>query len=100
MSFDKRDIFESKFKEKMDEVRTAAIMEGLPFIASFAVSDDGETTEYKNYLVSATDAREPLTDDHLIEHANVIAGLKTTTNKEIEVDDSFLDEMMEDFPEE
>ena len=94
MSFNKEKEFQKAIGGAMDEVKRIALAKGFPFIASFAVADDGEQTKYVNYLVSAADVDKPLTDDHLIEHANVINGFKTTTNKLNTIDDSFMEAFM------
>ena len=84
--------YEKKIKVLMDQVEELCLMGGIPFMATFAVSDNGKETKYENYLVSGVDTGLSLTDDHLIEHANVFNGFKTTLNKQGE-DMTFYDDM-------
>ena len=95
MKHDKRDIFKKEIEPLIDKVITKATLLDVPMFASFALADDGEKTEYKNYMVSASDAKVKLTDDHMVEHANVFNGFKTTMNKALAMDDKFIEDYME-----
>ena len=109
--FDKRKEFKKDVLPLLDEAVKQATLIGVPMIFSAAVKDDDKTTEYMNGMVSANDLQVTLADNQIIEHANVINGLKTSIIPPHAIDDSFMmdeddyleevvEEIIEEIPEE
>ena len=64
--YDKQEVFKKHIQKKADELNDLCKSLGIVSFMSFAVKDDGKTTDYKNYIYGSASNRITLTDEMCI----------------------------------
>ena len=90
--YDKQEVFKKHIQKKADELTDLCKSLGIVSFMSFAVKDDGKTTDYKNYIYGSASNRIMLADDQIRGHVNVANGFQTVPPG----DDTDSDEYMSD----
>lgn len=90
--YDKQEVFKKHIQKKADELNDLCKSLGIVSFMSFAVKDDGKTTDYKNYIYGSASNRITLADDQIRGHVNVANGFQTVPPG----DDTDSDEYMSD----
>ncbi len=69
-------------KEKLKDVLMCCQIYRIPFFAAIAESDNGEKTEYANFIHSAGANNIPLTEDHIRKHMLIANGFEPVPIRE------------------
>ena len=95
--YDKRKEFKEEIREKLNELKTACHMNGIPFMFAAVVSDDGAETEYEMDGITPGSINLVVSDDRVKRALNVLNGLEgdvmyKTTVEDLSYDDGLADE--------
>lgn len=99
--YDKRKEFKEEIREKLNELKTACHMNGIPFMFAAVVSDDGAETEYEMDGITPGSINLVVTDDRVKRALNVLNGLEgdvmyKTTMEDLMPEDSPEGELLSD----
>lgn len=76
-SYDKKEIFKKQIQKKADELSELCKSFGVVSFMSFCLKDDGEETEYKNYIHGSVSNNVRLANDNIRGYINVTNGFMT-----------------------
>ena len=71
---DKLEVYKKEIEPLIRSAKKLCYDNGIPMFFAAAVKDDGQTTSYKNEMVSSTIAKQPLADDRIAKMVNVVIG--------------------------
>lgn len=75
--YNRQDVFKKHIQKKAEEVNDLCKTLGVVSFMSFAVKDNGVSTDYKNYIYGSTSNGIRLSNDQIRGHVNVSNGFQT-----------------------
>ena len=86
--YNRQDVFKKHSQKKAEEGNDLCKTLGVVSFMSFAVKDNGVSTDYKNYIYGSTSNGIRLSNDQIRGHVNVSNGFQTVPpGDDIDADD-------------
>ena len=90
--YNRQEVFKKHIQKKAEELNDLCKTLGVVSFMSFAVKDNGVSTDYKNYIYGSAANGIRLSDDQMRGHVNVANGFQTVPpGDNIDADDSMND---------
>lgn len=86
--YNRQDVFKKHIQKKAEELNDLCKTLGVVSFMSFAVKDNGVSTDYKNYIYGSASNGIRLSNDQIRGHVNVSNGFQTVPpGDDIDADD-------------